>query len=143
MITAMKRLILFSVLVGLSLTIQAQTFKIIVNPDNQITTISAKDASDYFLKKETKWANGKTVVPVDLSAKSSVREDFSTTIHGKSVAAIKSYWQQFVFAGKGTPPIEKATDAEVVDFVKKNPGAIGYISASANVSGVKVITFNN
>ncbi len=138
----MKRLIILTVLVSVALAMQAQSFRVVVNSNNPVVSITARDASDYFLKKETKWANGQTVVPVDLSPKSSVREDFSTFVHGKSVAAIKSYWQQFVFAGKGTPPIEKNTDAEVVEFVKKNPGAIGYVSVNADVSGVKVITIN-
>jgi ABC-type phosphate transport system substrate-binding protein len=138
----MKRLAILAVLVCIGLTLQAQSFKVIVNQSNTVSSLTAKEISDYFLKKETKWTNGDAVVPVDLSAKSSVREDFSSNIHGKSVSAIKSYWQQYVFAGKGTPPIEKNTDAEVVDFVKRNTGAIGYVSANADVSGVKVLTVN-
>ncbi len=138
----MKRLAILAVLVCIGLTLQAQSFKVIVNQSNTVSSLTAKEISDYFLKKETKWTNGDAVVPVDLSVKSGVREDFSNNIHGKSVSAIKSYWQQYVFAGKGTPPIEKNTDAEVVDFVKRNAGAIGYVSANADVSGVKVLTVN-
>lgn len=138
----MKRLAILAVLVCIGLTLQAQSFKVIVNQSNTVSSLTAKEISHYFLKKETKWTNGDAVVPVDLSAKSGVREDFSNNIHGKSVSAIKSYWQQYVFAGKGTPPIEKNTDAEVVDFVKRNAGAIGYVSANADVSGVKVLTVN-
>lgn len=138
----MERLAILAVLVCIGLTLQAQSFKVIVNQSNTVSSLTAKEISDYFLKKETKWTNGDAVVPVDLSVKSGVREDFSNNIHGKSVSAIKSYWQQYVFAGKGTPPIEKNTDAEVVDFVKRNAGAIGYVSANADVSGVKVLTVN-
>lgn len=138
----MKRYITLTVFVCLGLAIQAQSFKVIVNVVNTTTSFSSKELSDIFLKKHLKWQNSESIVPVDLSSKSAIREDFSNAVHGKSVSAIKSYWQQFVFAGKGTPPIEKNSDQEVIEYVKKNPGAIGYVSAGSDVSGVKVVTFN-
>ncbi len=80
------------------------------------------------------------VAPVDLSSKSSVREDFTKDIHGKTVAQIRAFWQQSVFSGKETPPREMENDDKVLEFVKANKGAIGYVSAGANTAGVKVIT---
>jgi ABC-type phosphate transport system substrate-binding protein len=32
------------------------------------------------------------------------------------------------------------SDQEVLDFVRTNPGAVGYVSASAATGGVKVLT---
>jgi ABC-type phosphate transport system substrate-binding protein len=138
----MKRYIILTVFVCLGLAIQAQTFKVIVNVDNSTTSLSPKELSDIFLKKHLKWKNNENIIPVDMSSRSAVREDFSNDIHGKTISAIKSYWQQFVFAGKGTPPIEKNSDIDVVEFVKKNSGAIGYVSLNSDVSGVKVVSLN-
>jgi ABC-type phosphate transport system substrate-binding protein len=39
--------------------------------------------------------------------------------------------------------VEKKTDEAVVEYVKNNAGAIGYVSSSANTSGVKVIKVVN
>ena len=39
----------------------------------------------------------------------------------------------------GVPPIEKTTDADVVDYVKKNPEAIGYVSKDAELLGVLTV----
>lgn len=138
----MKRYIILAVFVCLGLAIQAQTFKVIVNVDNSTTSLSPKELSDIFLKKHLKWKNNENIIPVDMSSRSAVREDFSNVVHGKTVSAVKSYWQQFVFAGKGTPPVEKNNDIEVVEYVKRNPGAIGYVSLNSDVSGVKVISLN-
>jgi ABC-type phosphate transport system substrate-binding protein len=44
-----------------------------------------------------------------------------------------------VFSGKDVPPPEKGTDADVVAFVKSNPGAIGYVAAGS-ADGVKVVS---
>jgi ABC-type phosphate transport system substrate-binding protein len=123
-------------------SLQAQSYKVIVNSSNETSSISKKDASDFFLKKKTKWANGNSVSPVDLSSNSNVRDAFSQQVHGKNTAAIRNFWQQAAFSGSATTPPEKATDDDVIEYVKKNPGAIGYVSHSANTAGVKTITIN-
>ena len=53
--------------------------------------------------------------------------------HSRSVAAVKSYWQQVIFSGRGVPPPELETDEAVLRFVARHPGAIGYVSGSADV----------
>lgn len=80
------------------------------------------------------------VLPVDLPATSPVRSGFSQGVHDKPVAAIKVYWQRRIFTGQGVPPVEKASDREVLDYVAANRAAIGYVSANARVGdGVKVV----
>lgn len=135
-----KILILAFFLMG---TINAfSQFKVIVNNSNSLSSINKKEASDCFLKKKTKWADGTTVTPVDLSSGSKVRDAFSQKVHGKTTAAIRSYWQQAAFSGTASAPPEKSNDAEVIEFVRKNPGAIGYVSESANTTGVKTLSLN-
>nr|WP_321406371.1 substrate-binding domain-containing protein [uncultured Carboxylicivirga sp.] len=121
----------------------AQSYKVIVNNTNSISTISKKDISQIFLKKKTKWENGVAIVPVDLTINSTTRELFTTEVHNKKISAIRSYWQQAIFSGAATAPIEKGADKEVIEYVKNNAGAIGYISGSSDASGVKVITISN
>lgn len=139
----MKKIKLLLIVIFLSgVASYAQSYKVIVNSANSVSSLSAKEVSDFFLKKKTKWASGDKVIPVDLNSNSSSRADFSKSIHKKSVNAVQSYWQQYVFAGKGTPPVEKKSDAEVVEYVKRNSGAIGYVSSGASTDGVKVVTVN-
>ncbi len=120
----------------------AQSYKVIVNSSNSVSSLSKKEVSDLLLKKSTKWSNGTAAVPVDLTANSPIREALSSSIHGKGVAAIRNYWQQAAFSGAATAPPEKANDNEVIEFVKKNSGAIGYVSSDAATAGVKTISVN-
>ena len=48
-------------------------------------------------------------------------------------------WARITFTGKGTPPKELKSDAEVKAFVAANPRAIGYVDASAVDSSVKAV----
>ena len=55
------------------------------------------------------------------------------------MAATRNYWQQMVFSGRELPPPELDSDEDVVRFVLKYPGAIGYVSEAANVERVKSV----
>jgi ABC-type phosphate transport system substrate-binding protein len=114
-------------------------YKVIVNTDSDVTSLTKKQVSRLFLKKVTTWDNNVRVAPVDLPSNADTRGDFSKEIHGKSVSAVKAYWQQRIFSGRDVPPLEKDSDASVVAYVRSNPGAIGYVSVGADVKGVKVV----
>ena len=123
-------------------TAQAAAYKIIVNNSVPVSSLSKKAASDLFLKKTTKWENGSAVMPVDQLDSSTAREGFSKAVHGKTAAAVKSYWNQQIFSGREVPPVEKKSDAEVLAFVRSTAGAIGYVSDGASAEGVRVVTIN-
>jgi ABC-type phosphate transport system substrate-binding protein len=120
---------------------QSAQFKVVINSAQQATALSKAQVSRFFLKKETTWAGGQAVMPVDLVDKSQVRGSFSQAVHGRDVSAIKSYWQRMIFSGTAVPPAEKANEDEVIAYVKANPGAIGYVAADTAIpNGVRVVT---
>lgn len=117
----------------------AQDVKIIVNSANSTADLPGDVVTKLFLKQTTKFPNGTAAQPVDQAKGSAVRAAFSKGMLGRGVAAVESYWQQQIFSGKDVPPPTKASDDEVVAYVKANPGAIGYVSAGASTAGVKVV----
>lgn len=120
---------------------QQAGFKLIVNKDNPVSSLSAKEVSNLFLKKVTKWSHGEAVQPLDLTESSPVREKFSKEIHGRKVSSIKAYWQKQIFSGRKIPPPEKKSDQEVLNFVSNNAGAIAYVSAGSGIpANTKVLT---
>ncbi len=139
------RLLFFVFLVtGLAPVVEAADFKVVVNASNPINSVTAKELSGYFLKKDLTWPDGQTVTAVDLSPDSPIRVEFTKTIHGKKISAIKSYWQRQIFQGKAVPPMERSTEAEVLAFVAAKPGAVGYVSSAATLNAkVKELVAEN
>ncbi len=123
----------------LTASASAADFQLIANSSVPASGLTKSAAAAIFLKKTLKWEDGTAIVPVDQGEKSPVRESFTTFVHGKSVAAIKSFWQQQIFSGRDVPPTEQPSDAQVLALVRSTPGAVGYVSAKTQVSGVKVI----
>ncbi len=118
-------------------------YVIVISSDNPATELTARDISRVFHKTITRWPNGEDAVPVDLPQHSTVRAAFTQSIHQKSVSDVNAYWQSQIFSGRRVPPVEKATDVEVLAYVAANVNAICYVTPGvempANVKLLRVI----
>jgi ABC-type phosphate transport system substrate-binding protein len=121
------------------LAVSAADYVVIVNAHNAATSISSKNLSLIFMKKNSRWPDGTKIELVSLSDSTAASVAFDREIFKRSPAAIRAYWQQEIFSGRSVPPVEKTSDDEVIAFVAKNPGAIGYVTAAPAKAGVKVI----
>ena len=114
-------------------------FVLVVNGDNATPALPRATVARIFLHKGG-WPSGTAAVPVDQLEKSPVRADFTKAVHGKSVTAIKAYWQQKIFSGQDVPPIEEPTDDAVIGFVQGNRASVGYVTrGTALPKGVRVL----
>lgn len=122
--------------------VDAADFQIIVHPSSSVQSISKMDLSRLFLRQRSRWESGGHAKPIDLKIKtnSEVRRAFSEQVLDRTLAAVDSYWNSQVFAGKGAPPPTAKTEQEVISYVRTTPGAVGYVSSSADTSGVRVIS---
>lgn len=115
-------------------------FRVITHASRPETSVERAFVADVFLKNVTRWSNDEATRPVDQRLDADVRRRFSEKILRRSVAAVKTYWQQRIFSGRGVPPPELDSDAAVVSYVEAHPGAIGYISGAAPYGKTKVLT---
>jgi len=114
-------------------------YRIIVHPTNPANTVSKTLLQDAFLKKTTRWPDDRNIRPADLKASSPVRVRFTEEVLGRTVAAVRSYWQQRIFSGRGVPPPELDSDQKVVAYVLEHEGAVGYVSGTANLQGARTV----
>lgn len=114
---------------------------VVVHPDNA-ASLSAKDVQRIFLGKEKKFSTGDETIPVNLPADNTTRANFDDAVLGRSTAQVAAYWAKLVFTGKGIPPKEVNSDADVINLIKSNKSVIGYIDESAVTGDVKVVPLN-
>lgn len=115
-------------------------FRVVVHASNPATAVSRAELSAIYMKRTRSWPDGREIVPVDQLNGARVRDRFSRAVHGKSVAYVTRYWQRLIFSGRAVPPRELRSDAAVLEFVKANGEAIGYIDRNTPVpEGVKVL----
>jgi ABC-type phosphate transport system substrate-binding protein len=114
-------------------------FRVIVHPENPATGFTRDFLTDAFLKRTTRWGDGETLRPVDQRSTSVARQKFSDAVLGRSVAAVKNYWQQRIFSGRDLPPPELDSDDAVVSYVMSHRGALGYVSGGAKLDKAKPV----
>lgn len=116
----------------------AADFKVIANSSIGASSVSSDDLKGVFLATKSALSDGSHVEPVLLKS-GAVHEAFLKSYVGKSESALETYYRSLVFTGKGSMPKSFATDAEVVAFVEKTKGAIGYVGAATSTTGAKVL----
>jgi ABC-type phosphate transport system substrate-binding protein len=142
-VSCMKSLYLATVLIAAMASgarADSPGFKVVVNPANPVLTLTREEVARIFLKKITAWPDGGSVTAVDQPRTSATRAAFSTVIIGKPADAVAAYWQTLVSSGRVTPPVVRHSDDDVLEFVRKTPGAVGYVAADVSLAGVRVLS---
>ncbi len=117
----------------------ADAFVVIVHPSVAGTNIKRGDLAAVFLKKSPRWGSGAAAEPIDQSGASPVRKAFSEAVVRMPVGEVVQYWQKAMLSSTPVrPPLVKDSDAEVIAYVSKRPGAVGYVAAGTPLPpGVK------
>jgi len=116
------------------------SYRVVVHVTNPVARLTRDQASQIFLRKLSMWDNRKPVLPVDQAPESPVRRAFTKQVHRRTISSVQTFWQQQTFAGRGVAPPERATDAEVLAYIRQFPNAIGYVNADTNLgSDIKVL----
>jgi ABC-type phosphate transport system substrate-binding protein len=114
-------------------------FKVIVNSNVAGRAVSKQTLADIYLGRTRRWADGRSIAPVDLPSTSPVRTAFSLTILEMSVAGVKAHWMQLLPTGE-RPPLSRPDDEAVIAFVATRAGAVGYVSDTATLPDtIKVV----
>jgi TonB family protein len=118
----------------------AADVKVIANGSIKADMISANEVKSVFLEESNSLSDGTHVEPV-LEKDGPVNEAF---LHEYLAAGtdedLQSYYRALVFSGRGSMPKQLGSDAEVVAYVARTKGAIGYVSAETTVEDVKTLT---
>src|SRR5215831_8495803 len=136
------RTLRFHLLASLALALlcasaKAQEVKLIANPSVHRESISARQVKSIFLQ-DINSLDGDHVEPV-LAKAGSTHDAFLKRYLGKDDAALQNHYRGLVFTGRGAMPHFMASDADIVAYVMRTRGAIGYVAASYPVDGVKIL----
>ena len=111
---------------------------VIIHPNNA-SALDTKVIVKIFLGKEKKFSDGSETIPVNQNPGSQTRQDFDKNILGRSTTQVVANWSKLVFTGKGIPPKELESDAEVINLVSTNPSVIGYVDRTSVTDAVKIV----
>jgi ABC-type phosphate transport system substrate-binding protein len=111
----------------------------VVSAKSGITTLTKTQLADIFLGKASRFPNGTQAVPIDQAEDAPARAEFYLKLAGRSAPQMKAYWSKIIFTGRGQPPQEVRSSAELKKRIAQDPTAIGYIEESLVDDSVRVV----
>lgn len=121
-----------------ALLAQTGSIFVVANSSVSVSTIAHDDVREIFLGTQHSLSNGSRVTPVLLSG-GPVHESFLKSYLGKSPEAFRTWWLRMVFTGQGLLPKTFASEADLVDYVGRTRGALGYATRASLRGTVKCV----
>ena len=103
--------------------------------------ISRDDVRSMYLNQKPKWPSGQRV-KLAMLAHGKERDDFLRQFVGKNSARFERYWKRQLFTGKGVPPQTFVRQSALLDYIRRTPGAIGFVEAEVAPTGVFILELN-
>ncbi|HTS38777.1 MAG TPA: TonB family protein [Candidatus Solibacter sp.] len=122
----------------LSMFSVAVEIKVVANPSVRADSISATELRSIFLSETRALQDGSQVEPV-FERSGPVHDEFLRDYLKQSSATLQSHYGALVFTGKASMPKTFNSDADVLAYVARTKGAIGYVSAGAEGQGIKIL----
>lgn len=112
---------------------------IVAHPDCHLREISPQQLSDLYLGR-VRSIGGDRLIPIDQPRDSELRARFFLGLNGMELRRVNAYWARLQFSGDTQPPMNLPDNKAVLETVRANPRAIGYVDAgAASAGGVRVL----
>ncbi|RUO26292.1 phosphate ABC transporter substrate-binding protein [Aliidiomarina minuta] len=79
------------------------------------------------------------LIAVNQMEDSAVRQNFESEVLGRSAEQLRAHWSRLIFTGRASALREVESDEAVLEFVRSNPGTIGYISDASKAGDLNII----
>lgn len=112
---------------------------VIVNAANPVRILSNDDVAGLYLGRSRTFASGEFALVFDQPRDSELRRKFFKLAANMAIGQVNTYWSRLMFSGQEMPPQALPTEQAVIDIVRRNPGAIGYVSVPPKEAGVRVV----
>ncbi|MFT4993572.1 MAG: ABC-type phosphate transport system substrate-binding protein [Paraglaciecola sp.] len=140
-----KQLVMFlSVLLGFVVTplpvkSQAAQVKIIAHMSVTQDELSTSQLRRIFSMRQTSWPDQQEIFVYVLNNEHGVHPSFSKHILGMFPYQLERIWNKLAYSGLGNKPITVKNEQEMLDKIRQQPGAIGYVMYLVVDDGVKFI----
>jgi ABC-type phosphate transport system substrate-binding protein len=117
---------------------------VVINAENPVNKMEADFVKNYWLRRFVKrWKEiNKGILPTDRKSRCAEQEIFYNQVLGLPTEAVETYLTSRQYQNGDNPPVKLSNDAEIIEYVGREAGAIGYVNAasiSARDKSVKVI----
>ncbi|MCA0175703.1 MAG: hypothetical protein LCH73_05350 [Proteobacteria bacterium] len=132
------RWLLATALCGMTLAAQAEVY-LVVAANSPVQSLTRKDAINLYTGRTRQLASGQMVQALDLPRDDALRGEMYWLLTGQTLAQVNSYWSRLTFTGQTRALPTSGSEAEVIETLRNNPLALGYVSREPVNRGLRVV----
>jgi ABC-type phosphate transport system substrate-binding protein len=119
-----------------SLVLHSKEISIIVNKSNKIITLKQFEVKKIFTGRKRSWENGNRIIVV-IFKKGKAHTDFLKKFIKKNSTQFSILWKKLIFTGQAPLLKYVKTQSEMINQIKTQVNAIGYVFKDDLVKEVK------
>lgn len=112
---------------------------VIVNAANPVRSMTSEEVAALYLARSRAFPSGEFALAFDQPRNSALRQRFFKLVANMATSQVNSYWSRLMFSGQEIPPPPLPNEQAVLDIVRRNPSAIGYVSTLPKDSALRVV----
>jgi hypothetical protein len=112
---------------------------VIINPESGVNAMTEEEVVHLFMGRQKRLGSGRLAIPVEPAGELDLRTRFYDVLVHASLPQVRSYWARMWFSGQAQPPLQAQNSKEVIEMVRANKGAIGFVARSELAPGVKTV----
>jgi hypothetical protein len=117
----------------------ADALYVVVSAQSPVRAVAQKDVLALYTGRTRTLPGGEAATPIDQQHDGAARADFYLALTGMDIARINSYWARLHFTGQVQPPRTVEDDLAVVQRLRADPTAIGYLTREPQDGSVRVV----
>lgn len=112
---------------------------VIVSAQSSVQSLSQKEVVALYTGRSLTFPNGETAIPFDMAREGTARASFYQLLTGMDIARINSYWARLHFTAQVKPPKAMSDEKMMLDQVRGDAQAIGYMLHEPRDASVRVV----
>lgn len=113
--------------------------KILLNNDVSVATLDFTYLNQIFAMQVRKWPNGQAIQVYSLPNSNNLHREFVIERLRIQPHQLDRIWNRMLFTGTGKPPTVVSSEDDMLNMIRSNSGAIGYVSSDYPADGVKLL----
>lgn len=131
--------ILVAVLVALAAAPPARAdYYVVVGDHSPVAQLSQEEVLHLFMGRIRSFPDGSPAAPYELAGNAQ-REGFYRALSGMTLAQVTSYWARLMFSGRNLPPTRLADETTMVERLRKDNAAIGWLTTPPAAKGLRTV----
>ena len=129
---------LLMALLAFNVPVAHSEIAVVVALDSPLQQLSPRQLSDIYLGR-AKANVGERLLVLDHPRESALRERFFKNLNGMDLSLVNAYWARLQFSGETQPPIELKNSQTVLETLRGNRLAIGYVEMTSIDRSVRTL----